>query len=47
MLTERTKVFKVGLFVQTGSDLASIEGAVCDTQRATAGQSPTSSWSSS
>jgi hypothetical protein len=33
MLTERTKVFKVGLFVQTGEDLASIDGAVCDTQR--------------
>jgi hypothetical protein len=30
MLTERTKVFKVGLFVQTGADLASIDGAVCD-----------------
>ncbi|MHB1850142.1 MAG: nucleoid-associated protein [Acidimicrobiales bacterium] len=33
MLTERTKVFKVGLFVQIGSDLASIDGAVCDTQK--------------
>lgn len=33
MLTERTKVFKVGLFVQTGADLASIDGAVCDTQK--------------
>ncbi|WP_298384503.1 nucleoid-associated protein [Ferrimicrobium sp.] len=33
MLTERTKVFKVGLFVQTGDDRDSIEGSVCDTQR--------------
>jgi hypothetical protein len=33
MLTGRTKVYKVGLFVQAGDDLSSIEGSVCDTQR--------------
>ncbi|MHB8294362.1 MAG: nucleoid-associated protein [Acidimicrobiales bacterium] len=33
MLTERTKVFKVGLFLQTGADLDSIDGAACDTQK--------------
>ncbi|MGD9116489.1 MAG: nucleoid-associated protein [Dehalococcoidia bacterium] len=33
MLTEKTRVFKVGLFVQTGVTLESIEGAVSDNQR--------------
>jgi len=33
MLTEKTKVFKVGLFVQTDTTLESIEGAVSDNQR--------------
>ncbi len=33
MLTEKTKVFKVGLFVQKGATLASIEGDVSDNQR--------------
>lgn len=33
MLTEKTKVFKVGLFVQMGTTLESIEGVVSDTQR--------------
>lgn len=33
MLTEKTKVFKVGLFVQMDTTLESIEGAVSDNQR--------------
>lgn len=33
MLTDSTKVFKVGLFVQEGSTLESIEGVVSDKQR--------------
>jgi hypothetical protein len=33
MLTTNTKVFKVGLFIQNGHTLASIEGAVSDNQR--------------
>ena len=33
MLTQKTKVFKVGLFVQMGNTLESIDGAVSDNQR--------------
>jgi hypothetical protein len=33
MLTGKTKVFKVGLFVQEGDSLSTIDGSVCDTQR--------------
>ncbi len=33
MLTKRTKVFKVGLFVQAEAGLNSVDGWVCDTQR--------------
>jgi hypothetical protein len=33
MLTEKTRVFKVGLFVQSGTELLQIEGAVSDLQR--------------
>ena len=33
MLAERTKVFKVGLFVQKGNDLDTIDGGVSDNQR--------------
>jgi hypothetical protein len=33
MLTTNTRVFKVGLFVQSGQELATIEGAVSDNQR--------------
>ena len=33
MLTQKTKVFTVGLFVQMGNTLESIDGAVSDNQR--------------
>lgn len=33
ILTENTKVFKIGLFVQTGQDLGSIDAGACDHQR--------------
>jgi len=38
MLSEKTKVFKVGLFVHTGDTVESIEGSISDNQR---GRSPT------
>ncbi len=39
MLTGRTKLFKIGLFLQIGTTAATIEGIVCDYQR---GFAPTS-----